>query len=205
MRLPITKTPRYTSAARSFARRAGALCRCTSADGTKLLGNVPHCTRKDLRNAVEAAAKAGPGWSKRTAYNRGQILYRLAEMLESRADEMAAALPLISDARAEGRRRGSSRERWTVSSTTPAGRTNTSRCSATRIPVAGPYFNFTLTEPMGVVGVIARRRASLARVAESDCAGHRQRQHGVAFASETHPARDRAGRDAGDERLCPAG
>ena len=50
--------------------------------------NIPQCTRKDLRNAVEAAAKAGPGWAKRTAYNRGQILYRLGEMLEARRQEM---------------------------------------------------------------------------------------------------------------------
>ena len=57
-----------------------------------LLGNIPQCTRKDLRNAVEAAAKAGPDWAQRTPYNRGQIIYRLGEMLESRSAEMAEAL-----------------------------------------------------------------------------------------------------------------
>ena len=74
------------SAARSFAPRAGAFSRSTkmrSRTGSSSR-NIPQCTRKDLRNAVEAAAKAGPDWAKRTPYNRGQILYRLGEMLESR-------------------------------------------------------------------------------------------------------------------------
>ena len=62
------------------------------------VANIPQCTRKDLRNAVEAAAQAGPGWAKRTPYNRGQILHRLAEMLESRAAEMAEAIALDGSA-----------------------------------------------------------------------------------------------------------
>src|SRR6185436_2238012 len=90
-RLPITKTPKvYVGGAfiRSESARTFAL---KDANGN-FFANIPQCTRKDLRNAVEAAAKAGPGWAKRTAYNRGQILYRLGEMLEARRQEMVATL-----------------------------------------------------------------------------------------------------------------
>ena len=57
-----------------------------------LLAHLCHGSRKDLRNAVVAARKAAPGWAKRTAYNRTQILYRMAEMLEGKSEEFVAAL-----------------------------------------------------------------------------------------------------------------
>ncbi len=63
------------------------------ASGT-FFANIPLCSRKDLRNAVEAAAKIGPGWAARNAYNRRQILYRLAETLEARAPEITDAISL---------------------------------------------------------------------------------------------------------------
>src|SRR6266700_7352299 len=90
-RLPITKTPKvYVGGA--FIRSESARTFPLKDAAGNFFANIPQCTRKDLRNAVEAAAKAGPGWAKRTAYNRGQILYRLGEMLEARADEMAEAI-----------------------------------------------------------------------------------------------------------------
>lgn len=137
---------------RSESGRVVSVYRCD--DKTILLGNVPRCTRKDVRNAVEAAGSAGPGWSKRSGYNRGQILYRLAEMVESRADEMAASIIQSTGVQAEA----ASAEvavaidrliyyaGWADKYAQVAGNTN---------PVAGPYFNFTLPEPMGVIGVLA--------------------------------------------------
>ena len=104
-RLPITKTPKvYVGGA--FIRSESGRTFPLKDRGGRFFANIPQCTRKDLRNAVEAAAKAGPGWAKRTAYNRGQILYRLAEMLEARAAEMAAALALggATDAAPRARR-----------------------------------------------------------------------------------------------------
>src|SRR6266487_2680118 len=98
-RLPITKTPKvYVGGAfiRSESGRTFPIFEDGKKDG-KFFANIPQCTRKDLRNAVEAAAKAGPDWAKRTPYNRGQILYRLGEMLESRSDEMAAAITRSGD------------------------------------------------------------------------------------------------------------
>src|SRR4051812_50042553 len=70
------------------------------------VANVPRASRKDVRDAVKAARAAQAGWAKRTAYNRGQVLYRFAEALESRSDELARAAQAqqdvsLGDARAE--------------------------------------------------------------------------------------------------------
>src|SRR4051812_49781954 len=99
--IPVTKTQKIYVGGQFIRSESGGVFRVREggkreAGGGKreagLLGNIPQCTRKDLRNAVEAAAKAGPDWAHRTPYNRGQIIYRLAEMLESRSAEMAESL-----------------------------------------------------------------------------------------------------------------
>ena len=90
-RLPITKTPKpYVGGA--FIRSESGRTFAVSDSSGRFFANVPQCTRKDLRNAVESAAKAGPGWAKRSGYNRGQILYRIAEMLEGRAGQFIEEL-----------------------------------------------------------------------------------------------------------------
>lgn len=151
-RLPVTKTPKpYVGGA--FIRSESGRTRPLHDAAGAFLAHVPLCTRKDLRNAVEAAAKAGPGWARRTAYNRGQILYRLAEMLEARRAEFAAALVRFGARRAAALREvDAATDRlvhyagWADKYEQLLGGVN---------PVAGPYFNFTVSEPMGVVGVIA--------------------------------------------------
>src|ERR1041384_3133923 len=90
-RLPVTKTPKPYVGGAFIRSESGRTFPIHDAAGN-FFANIPQCTRKDLRNAVEAAAKAGPGWAKRTAYNRGQILYRLGEMLEARRSEMVDTL-----------------------------------------------------------------------------------------------------------------
>ena len=92
-RLPITKTPKPYVGGAFIRSESGRTFPIKDAAGN-FFANIPQCTRKDLRNAVEAAAKAGPGWAKRTAYNRGQILYRLGEMLEARRQEMIETMVL---------------------------------------------------------------------------------------------------------------
>jgi acyl-CoA reductase-like NAD-dependent aldehyde dehydrogenase len=125
-----------------------------------LLAHAAQASRKDVRDAVVAARKAFPGWSGATAYNRGQVLYRVAELLEGRREQFAAEVQA-----AEG---GSSRaamaqvdaaiDRWVYYAgwadkyAQVAGGTN---------PVAGPYFTFSLPEPTGVVGVFAPQDSSL--------------------------------------------
>lgn len=151
-RLPITKTPKvYVGGA--FIRSESARVFPVADRAGNFVANIPQCTRKDLRNAVEAAAKAGPGWARRTAYNRGQILYRLAEMIEARRQELIDALTLFGGGKSgAGKEVDTSVDRliyyagWTDKYEQVLGSVN---------PVAAPYFNFTVTEPMGVVGVIA--------------------------------------------------
>jgi acyl-CoA reductase-like NAD-dependent aldehyde dehydrogenase len=128
-------------------------------DGT-LLAHAAQASRKDVRDAVVAARVAVAGWSGATAYNRGQVLYRVAEMLEGRSEQFAAEV-----AAAEGLPLGRARTvvdaaidrwvhyaGWTDKYAQVVGATN---------PVAGPYFTFTLPEPTGVVGVLAPQDSSL--------------------------------------------
>ena len=157
-RLPITKTPKVyvggafirSESARTFPLRDAA---------GNFVANIPQCSRKDLRNAVEAAAKAGPGWAKRTAYNRGQIIYRVGEMVEARRTELAAALRLGgATATAATKEVSATVDRliyyagWADKYEQVLGSVN---------PVAAPYFNFTVSEPMGIIGLLAPPEAPL--------------------------------------------
>jgi acyl-CoA reductase-like NAD-dependent aldehyde dehydrogenase len=168
-RIPVTKTPKVyvggqfirSESGRVFPVREGGKREAGSGGReAALLGNIPQCTRKDLRNAVEAAAKAGPGWAHRTPYNRGQIIYRLAEMLESRSAEMAESLVISGAATkaaatkevAAGIDRLIYYAGWSDKYEQVLGNTN---------PVAGPFFNFTVAEPMGIIGIIADDSAPL--------------------------------------------
>jgi acyl-CoA reductase-like NAD-dependent aldehyde dehydrogenase len=124
------------------------------------LANAAQASRKDARDAVAAARAATSKWSAATAYNRGQVLYRVAEMLEGRAAQFAAEV-----ASAEGISAGEAARRvdaaidrwvwyagWTDKVAQVAGGSN---------PVAGPYFNFSVPEPTGVVAVLAPQESSL--------------------------------------------
>ncbi len=151
-RLPITKTPKPYVGGAFIRSESGRTFPIQDAAGA-FFANIPQCTRKDLRNAVESAAKSGPGWAKRTAYNRGQILYRLGEMLEARRQEMVDTLTCFGAAKAAAAREvDTSIDRlvyyagWTDKYEAVLGSVN---------PVAAPYFNFTVTDPMGVVGIVA--------------------------------------------------
>lgn len=151
-RLPITKTPKPYVGGAFIRSESGRTSPLRDAGGA-FFAHLPQCTRKDLRNAVEAAARAGPGWARRTAYNRGQILYRLGEMLEGRRQEMVDTLIRFgADAAAAAREVDTATDRlvyyagWADKYEQVLGNVN---------PVASPHFNFTVTEPVGVVGVIA--------------------------------------------------
>jgi len=152
MRLHITKTPKCYVGGSFIRSEGGRVVPLCNPNGT-FFANIPLCTRKDLRNAVEAAAKAGPNWAGRSAYNRGQILYRLAEMLEARSPEMTEAILIGGGSRAKATREvAASIDRivhyagWTDKFQAILGSVN---------PVASAHFNFTITEPMGIIGIIA--------------------------------------------------
>ena len=183
-RLPITKTPKvYVGGA--FIRSESARVFPLKDAAGNFYANIPQCTRKDLRNAVEAAAKAGPGWAKRTGYNRGQILYRLGEMIEARASEMADAILLGGASKAAAAREvAASVDRlihyagWADKYEQLLGNVN---------PVASPHFNFTVTEPMGIVGVIAPDTAPLLALVSLFAPAITSGNTVVALASETQP------------------
>jgi acyl-CoA reductase-like NAD-dependent aldehyde dehydrogenase len=116
----------------------------------ELLAHAAQASRKDVRDAVRAARTAFPKWSSATAYNRGQVLYRVAEMLEGRAAEFAAHVPAKEvDAAID---RWVYYAGWADKYAQVVGSTN---------PVAGPYFTFSLPEPTGVVAVIAPQESAL--------------------------------------------
>jgi acyl-CoA reductase-like NAD-dependent aldehyde dehydrogenase len=130
-----------------------------AADGA-LLANASRGTRKDIRDAVRAARKAQPEWGAKTAYNRSQILYRIAELMEGRRDQFVAEVMAsegISRARAT-RIVEAAIDRWVWY----AGWADKyPQVIGTVNPVAGPYFNFSVPEPTGVVGIIAPEESSL--------------------------------------------
>ena len=143
--------------------------------------NVPRGSRKDLRDAVRAARTAFAGWSTRTAMNRGQILYRAAEMLDSRSAQFVELLGGGATSRREV-------EQAVDLLVWYAGWTDKlPQVTGTVNPVAGPYFNFTLPEPTGVVGIVAPEEPALAglvrRLAPALCGGNVV----VALAPESQP------------------
>jgi acyl-CoA reductase-like NAD-dependent aldehyde dehydrogenase len=157
----------------------------SAADGTPL-ANAVRASRKDLRDAVRAARTAFPGWSSKTAMNRGQVLYRVAELMEGRRDQFTAevgAAEGLRDTRAsEVVDRAIDRwvwyAGWADKITQILGSSN---------PVAAPYFNFTIPEPTGIVGVVAPESSSLlglvSRLAPPLVSGNAV----VLLASETRP------------------
>jgi acyl-CoA reductase-like NAD-dependent aldehyde dehydrogenase len=124
------------------------------------LANAAMASRKDARDAVTAARKAFPGWSGATAYNRGQVLYRVAELMEGRRAQFTAE---VRSADGLGARQAEAAvdaaiDRWVWY----AGWSDKiAQVRGAANPVAGPYFNFSLPEPTGVVAVIAPEASSL--------------------------------------------
>jgi acyl-CoA reductase-like NAD-dependent aldehyde dehydrogenase len=131
----------------------------TAADGT-LLAHAARASRKDARDAVTAARSAFGKWSAATAYNRGQVLYRVAEMLEGRAAQFAAEVAAAEGISGAASRRAvaAAIDRWVWY----AGWTDkVAQIAGSANPVAGPYFNFSIPEPTGVVAVLAPAGSSL--------------------------------------------
>ncbi len=128
--------------------------------------NVARASRKDVRDAVRAAQKAQPGWAALTAYNRGQVLYRVAEMLEGRRAEFTELVGDESEVSA-----AVDRWIWYAGWTDKLG-----QVLGASNPVAGPYFNFTIPEPVGVAAILAPEDSSLdglvARVAPALVGGN---------------------------------
>jgi acyl-CoA reductase-like NAD-dependent aldehyde dehydrogenase len=131
----------------------------STADGTPL-ANAVRASRKDVRDAVRAARNAFSGWSGKTAMNRGQVLYRVAELMEGRREQFAAEVAAaegLRDARA-GEVVDRAIDRWVWYA---GWADKITQILGSANPVAAPYFNFTIPEPTGVVGIVAPETSSL--------------------------------------------
>jgi acyl-CoA reductase-like NAD-dependent aldehyde dehydrogenase len=145
MRLPVKKTYKlYIGGA--FPRSESG--RSYEAEGA----NVARASRKDVRDAVRSAREAVPKWASMTAYNRGQVLYRVAEIMEGRR---AQFVELTGD----GAEVDAAIDSWVWYA---GWADKIAQVLGSSNPVAGPYFNFTVPEPTGVVGVIAPEEPPLA-------------------------------------------
>ncbi|MFI1827188.1 aldehyde dehydrogenase family protein [Streptomyces sp. NPDC020412] len=158
-RLSVFKTYKLYVGGKFPRSESGRVYEVTDSKSGAWLANAPLSSRKDARDAVVAARKAFGGWSGATAYNRGQVLYRVAEMLEGRREqfvrEVAAAEGLskskaaaVVDATVD---RWVWYAGWTDKIAQVVGGAN---------PVAGPYFNLSTPEPTGVVAVLAPQESS---------------------------------------------
>ncbi len=128
--------------------------------GGHFLANAAMASRKDVRDAVVAARKAGPAWAGASAYNRAQVLYRVAEVLEGRRgqfiDEVVAAEGLSPDKATSHVAAVVDRWVWYA-----GWADKLAQVVGSSNPVAGPYFDFTVPEPTGVVGIVAPQSSSL--------------------------------------------
>ena len=184
-RLAVTKTYKlYING--KFPRSESGRSTVVSDTRGEVLAHICRGSRKDLRDAVEAARSAQPRWAGATAYNRGQVLYRMAEMLEGKHQEFSSILAATTGAGIAAARKevDASIDRlvcfagWADKFAQVLGCHN---------PVAGPYYNFTVPEPTGVVGVVAPDEPALlglvSLAAPPICAGNAV----VVVASEQHP------------------
>jgi acyl-CoA reductase-like NAD-dependent aldehyde dehydrogenase len=181
-RVPVRRTAKLFIGGEFPRSESGRSYEVLSHDG-QLLAWAARASRKDLRDAVRAARGAHAGWAGKTAYNRGQVLYRVAELMEGRRSQFESEL---ADAGATDPRRGvdAAIDRWVWYAgwadkiAQVLGGTN---------PVAGPYFNFTIPESMGVVGIVAPQDQSLlglvSRLAPAIVSGNTA----VVIASEKSP------------------
>ncbi|MEV0266488.1 aldehyde dehydrogenase family protein [Streptomyces sp. NPDC050617] len=157
-RLSVLKTYKLYVGGKFPRSESGRVYEVTDSKGN-WLANAPLSSRKDARDAVVAARKAFGGWSGATAYNRGQVLYRVAEMLEGRRDQFVAEV-----AEAEGLPKAKAAaqvdaavDRWVWY----AGWSDkVAQIAGSANPVAGPFFNLSTPEPTGVVAVLAPQDSS---------------------------------------------
>ena len=185
-RLAVLKTYKLYIGGKFPRTESGRTMIATDAKTGEHLAHYCHASRKDLRDAVRAARSAQSGWAGTTAYLRGQILYRMAEMLESRRACFITELRQgsgISEAKATEEVDASiDRLVWFAGWTDKL-----SQIYGSVNPVAGSYFNFTTPEPTGVVGIFAPDSPALLGLVSTMASTILTGNTGVILASETSP------------------
>jgi len=183
--LDVRKTRKLYLAGQFVRSESGRVLAARSSKGG-LLDNYCWASRKDARDAVVAARAAFEGWAKCTAYLRGQILYRAAEMLQSRAEELSDEIQRSTDVHAPKARAEVSAAidrlvhyaGWTDKYSQVFGSVN---------PVATPHFNFTMPEPTGVVAVVAPDEPALLALVSLLAPVILSGNSAVVLVSEKHP------------------
>ncbi len=155
-RLAVRKTYKLYVGGAFPRSESGRSYEVSGVDG-RFLANAAQASRKDARDAVVAARKAFAGWSGATAYNRGQVLYRVAELLEGRRAQFVAELTDLGAPRPESEV-DAAIDRWVWYA---GWADKVAAVFGSANPVAGPYFDFSLPEPTGVVAVLAPQRSAL--------------------------------------------
>ncbi|MGH9105440.1 MAG: aldehyde dehydrogenase family protein [Acidimicrobiales bacterium] len=144
----------------AFPRSESGRSYAVGARDGRTLANAALASRKDVRDAVVAARRAQPAWAVATAYNRGQVLYRVAEMLEGRraqfVDDLVVGEGLAVDAAIAAVDMSVDRLVWYAGWSDKV-----AQVAGSANPVSGPYFDFSIPEPTGVVGVLAPQESSL--------------------------------------------
>lgn len=159
MRLDVKKTYKLFIGGAFPRSESGRSYKLKSKRG-EFIANPAQASRKDLRDAVLAAKSAQVGWAGATAFNRGQILYRIAEMLEGRTTQFVDEIVATTGVSNSVAKQEVSAAidlwvwyaGWCDKITSVSGNNN---------PIAGPYYNFTVPEPLGVIGIIAEEKESL--------------------------------------------
>lgn len=183
-RVPVAKTYKIYIGGKFPRTESGRYFALEDKKG-KVIANVCRGSRKDFRNAVVAARSAQPGWAKASAYLRGQILYRIAEMLEGRRDQFIAELTLQgSTERQAGKEVDTSIDRLIYY----AGWADKYQQVFSAVnPVSSSHFNFSVLEPTGVVSVIAPDDSGLIGLVSNVAATIVGGNTTVVLASEEHP------------------
>ena len=159
MRLDVKKTYKLFIGG-AFPRSESGRSYIVNDSKGNFVANPSQASRKDLRDAVVAAKNAHPQWRSATAYNRGQILYRIAEIMEGRTEQFVAEIVALEGVTPKAALSQVQEAidtwvwyaGWTDKISSTAGSTN---------PIAGPYYNFTIPESLGVVGIVADQKSSL--------------------------------------------
>jgi len=184
-RIDVMKTYKLFIGGKFPRSESGRVYELNDAKGN-FLANPCQASRKDLRDAVTAARTAQPGWASATAYNRGQILYRIAEVMEGRSsqfvDELVAQEGLIPKAAQTQVQKAIDLwvwyAGWTDKIATIAGSTNS---------VSGPYYNFTTPEALGVVGAFVDGKPSLLNLVAATAPIIASGNTAIIVASEKYP------------------
>jgi acyl-CoA reductase-like NAD-dependent aldehyde dehydrogenase len=158
-RIPVLKTYKLYIGGQFPRTESGRSYLVRSADGDAL-ANACQGSRKDVRDAVRIARAASGGWAGRTAMNRGQILYRVAELMEGRFAQFVGEVAVAEglDKRVAREVVGRSIDRWVWYA---GWADKIAQILGSSNPVGAPYFNFTIPEPTGVVGIVAPEQSSL--------------------------------------------